>query len=83
MGNFNHIKAISINLYFSAIKDLKAQTTALFSYIDPVSSIIFSILFLGEELSIYQIIGGSIILISTFIGQRKTKSEKLLEEISD
>lgn len=74
---------IAYCLYFSAIKDLKAQTTALFSYIDPVSSIIFSILFLGEELSIYQIIGGSIILISTFIGQRKTKSEKLLEEISD
>ncbi len=33
---------ISYALYFSAIKDLPAQTSALLSYIDPVSAILFS-----------------------------------------
>ena len=66
-------------LYFSAIKNLKVKTTALLSYIDPISSIVFSVIFLSESLSIYQVIGGSIILISAFLGQEKQKQEAMVE----
>jgi drug/metabolite transporter (DMT)-like permease len=62
-------------LYFSAIKKLKAQTTALLSYIDPISSIFFSLIFLSESLSIWQVVGGSIILMSTLIGKSKIEEE--------
>ncbi|MGL5313950.1 MAG: DMT family transporter [Peptostreptococcaceae bacterium] len=61
---------IAYCLYFSAIKDIKAQTAALLSYIDPVSAIFFSVVFLGEPLSVMQVIGGAIILSSAYIAQK-------------
>ncbi len=66
-------------LYFSSIKEIKSQTTALLSYIDPVSSIFFSVVFLQEALSINQVIGGSIILISAYIAQKPPKKNLELE----
>lgn len=63
-------------LYFSSIKEIKTQTTALLSYIDPVSAIFFSVIFLSEPLSIMQIVGGIIILASAFMGD-KTSKEKI------
>lgn len=71
---------IAYYLYFSAIKVIKAQTAALLNYIDPIATIIFSSIFLNESLYKEQIIGGSIILISTFIGQRKSKEENDTKE---
>ena len=58
---------IAYCLYFSAMKDLKAQSIAILGYIDPVSSVVFSILLLREPFSIYQLIGGVIILLSAII----------------
>lgn len=55
-------------LYFTAIKDLKAQTIAVLSYIDPVSAVIIAAVFLAEPMSCRQMIGGMLILGSTFLG---------------
>lgn len=66
-------------LYFSAIKEIKAQTTALLSYTDPVSAIFFSVVFLSEPLSITQAIGGSIILLSALIAERAPKEKFQIE----
>nr|MBQ6740833.1 DMT family transporter [Synergistaceae bacterium] len=51
-------------LYFGSIenKNLKAQTIALFGYLDPVTALILAALILGESLSIYGIIGVILIL---------------------
>lgn len=58
-------------LYFSAMQKLKSQTVALLSYIDPVAAVVMSALFLGEGMSSMQMIGGLLILSSTFIGGLK------------
>lgn len=58
-------------MYFSSIKDIKAQTVAVVSYIDPISAVIFSTIFLKESLTLLQILGGALILISTFLGNKK------------
>lgn len=63
-------------LYFSAMKDLKAQTIALVSYIDPISAVIFGFVFLGETMTILQIIGGLLILFSTFFGSKEKKASE-------
>ena len=52
------------------MKDLKAQSIAILGYIDPVSSVVFSIFLLREPFSIYQLIGGVIILLSAVIAER-------------
>lgn len=49
-------------LYFSSIHGLPAQTVAICSYLDPLSALIFSALFLGERLGALQIAGAILIL---------------------
>ena len=49
-------------LYFGSLDRLPAQSVALLSYIDPVSALLFSALFLGERLSVWGILGAVLIL---------------------
>lgn len=60
---------IAYLLYFSAILKLKGQTIAVFSYIDPISAIIMSSVFLGERMTIIQLLGGILILGTTLINE--------------
>lgn len=49
-------------VYFYSIQGLKTQTIALFSYIDPVSALFFSSVFLGESLRFLGVIGAILII---------------------
>ena len=61
-------------LYFTAIKDLKGQTIAVWSYIDPISAVVIAAIFLGEAMNFMQIIGGVCILGSTCLSERLEKA---------
>lgn len=56
-------------LFFSAIEELPAQTSALLSYIDPASALVFSALFLGERLQLPQLLGALLILGGAAFGE--------------
>jgi RarD protein len=60
-------------LYFDALKDLKAQTVAIFGYIDPIVAIILSALLLKENMGLYGVIGAVLVLGSTFISEMPEK----------
>ncbi len=60
-------------LYFTAIKGLKGQAIAVLSYIDPVSAVIIAAIFLGEAMGFLQIIGGLLILGSTFLSENTNR----------
>ena len=60
---------ITYGLYFSGIKELKAHTIAIFSYIDPIVAIFLSIIVLREKPDIFTIIGGALILGSTLVSE--------------
>ena len=60
-------------LYFGSISKIPAQTVALLSYIDPVFAIILSAVILKEGLTIYSLVGASLILGSSVIGELKNK----------
>lgn len=60
---------ITYSLYFSSIKELKAQTIAIFSYIDPIVAILLSTFLLKEKPDIYTVIGGILILGATFVSE--------------
>ena len=62
---------IAYFLYFTSLKELKGQTIAVLSYLDPVSAVIFAAIFLGENMSVIQIAGGMLILGSTFLSERR------------
>lgn len=55
--------------YFSSVQKISVQTTAIFSYIDPVTAIILSAVVLGEDLSFVQIIGTVLILSATLFNE--------------
>lgn len=63
-------------MYFGAMKDLKAQTIAIFSYIDPVVAILLSALILGQGLDGYGILGAIMILGATFISEYSRQENK-------
>lgn len=63
---------IAYVLYFGSIDGLKAQSIAIFSYIDPVSALLFSALLLNEPLTITGIIGAVMIIGSAVISEIRT-----------
>lgn len=65
----------SYALYFGSMDNLKAQTVAIFSYIDPVVAIILSALILNEEMSIFGVIGAVLVLGSTMISELPSKKK--------
>ena len=62
-------------IYFSSIGSLKAQTVAIFSYIDPVIAIILSALLLKEKMGLFGFIGAVLILGSTLLSEINFKKK--------
>lgn len=68
---------VAYALYFNSLKNLKAQTAAIFSYIDPAVSILASVLFLKEALTLFSVIGGILILGSAIFSEFADKSRSI------
>lgn len=66
---------IAYALYFGSMNGLKAQTVALFSYIDPIVAIILSAMFLKEPMTVYSIIGAVLVLGATMISELPEKKK--------
>ena len=49
-------------MYFSSLKELPGQKAAILSYIDPLVAVIISVTILGEKMTLWQAIGGILIL---------------------
>ena len=65
---------IAYTLYFHSIKTLDTQSIAIYSYIDPMSAILFSALFLNETVTAIEMIGMVLILGSAFLSEIQKKS---------
>ena len=65
---------IAYVLYFGSIKELPAQTVAIFSYIDPILAVLLSALLLKENMDMLSILGAVMILGSTFVSEMKGDS---------
>lgn len=62
---------VAYALYFGAVTDVKAQTAALLSYLDPVVAILLSALLLGENLTLHGLIGAVLVLGAAFLSERQ------------
>ena len=56
-------------LYFGSMDGLRAQTVALFSYIDPITALVLSAVVLHEKLSVWGMLGAFLILGSAVISE--------------
>lgn len=68
-------------LYFSSMKEVKGQSIAILSYIDPISAVVFSSIFLGEDMNLFKVVGGIFILGSTVLSEKQNlhKNEENVE----
>lgn len=53
---------ITYCLYFSSLKELPGQKAAILSYIDPLVAVVISVMVLKEAMTIWQALGGILIL---------------------
>ena len=53
---------ITYCMYFSSLKELPGQKAAILSYIDPLVAVLISVAVLGESMTVWQAIGGILIL---------------------
>lgn len=60
---------LAFYLYFSSLQELKAQTIAVFSYIEPITAVLLSSLLLREELSLMAIMGAVLIVGSAGVSE--------------
>lgn len=63
--------------YFSGLQKLSGQSVALISYLDPVSALLFSALFLHEVMTTVQILGAVLIIGGAMLGELNTDSTSL------
>ena len=67
---------ITYCMYFSSLKELPGQKVAILSYIDPLVAVVISVTVLGETMTLWQVIGGLLILGFTLWNEISPKSEK-------
>ena len=60
-------------LYFGSMEDLKSQTLAILSYIDPVVAVLLSALILGEKLGLFGLTGAVLILGAAIVSELPEK----------
>ena len=53
---------ITYCLYFSSLKELPGQKAAILSYIDPLVAVVISVVILKETMTVWQLVGGILIL---------------------
>ena len=63
-------------LYFSALRDVKAHTAAILSYVDPILALIFAALILKEIMSPWELVGAIHVLGGAFLSEIKFKNSK-------
>lgn len=62
-------------MYFSSLKELPGQKAAILSYIDPLVAVLISVTILGEDMTVWQIAGGILILGFTLWNEIAPKSK--------
>jgi drug/metabolite transporter (DMT)-like permease len=69
---------VAYTMFFSVYAHMKSVEIVSYSFLEPLFGIVFSVLFIGETLTLPQIIGGILILGSTYVGEmlknRRTKN---------
>ncbi|WP_050180544.1 DMT family transporter [Domibacillus robiginosus] len=59
-------------LFFSGMQKLKGQSIAMLSYVDPFVAILISAVILQEQMTAAQMLGGTLLLGSTFVSENKS-----------
>lgn len=62
-------------MYFSSLKELPGQKAAILSYIDPLVAVMISVMILNESMTLWQAVGGMMILGFTLWNELSPKAK--------
>jgi drug/metabolite transporter (DMT)-like permease len=71
---------VAYTLFFSVYAHMKSVEIVSYSYLEPLFGILFSMIFVGETLTVFKVIGGLLILGSTFIGEMLKSGKSILRK---
>ena len=71
---------IAYCLYFGSLRYMSGQEASLLSYIDPLVAVILSVAFLKESITVWQILGGVLILGFSLLNEIEWKKKPTSEE---
>lgn len=60
---------VAYALYFGSMDGLRAQTVAIFSYLDPIVALVLSAVVLGERMTVYGAVGAVLIIGAAVAGE--------------
>lgn len=63
-------------LYFSSIGSIGVQTVAILGYLEPLSAVAFSVMFLQEHLSGWQVLGAICIILGAVLAEARPLAKK-------
>lgn len=63
-------------LYFGSVAELRGQKVAILSYIDPLVAVIVSVLFLQETVTVWQLVGGAMIIVFSLLNELSDRKAK-------
>ncbi len=61
---------VAFTLWYQGVKRLGIMRTAVYHYLVPFIAVVFAALFLGEQITLLQIVGGAMILAGVYLVQR-------------
>ena len=61
-------------MYFSSLRELPGQKAAILSHIDPLVAVLISVSILGEQMTLWQAVGGALILGFTLLNEISPKA---------
>lgn len=67
---------IAILLFFEGVKRIGASQVAIVSTVEPMVTVLMSVLLLGERMNLSQLMGGSLVIIGIIILQRPVKGKQ-------
>lgn len=74
---------ITYAMFFGAVRDINAQTSAILSYLDPIVAILLSAFVLKEEITVLGIIGAVFVIASALVSELKLGKERAAQEDTD
>lgn len=81
LGIFN--TGVGCYFYFSSIGNLPVQTVAVCGYLEPLSAVVFSMMFLNESMTVVQAAGAALILGGAAFGELYRPRSKRISDIRD
>lgn len=67
---------IGCYLYFSSISGLSVQSVSIIGYLEPLSSVVFAVILLGEPITVLQFLGVAMILVGAIVSEISFKKKE-------